>query len=436
MNMKTFIKVANRRRMTVVDRKHLLRAPFPSPPGLGQPPAAVLQCETFVKPLTRFSHFHINKVASPGRWLVSSAPVPMIPPSMNPGFIDTTAGTLLVSSALDQRLKSLVADLQANRPPFNKEPYKKFVRSGSKIRIALVDMSSTNKLLSPQLAEFNSTIGTKAASLAKIGALYAAHQLRFDLNQKGKNPAGFSSSEIIQLQKIFDVTRVGVSAPAVTFDFNAFFLGKLNDLCHNCSASFVIGHLGTTYITSVLKQSGLYDCRLAGLWVGTTYANQQEIRDDCPPVGLLNSRLAHRADPINSLFHSVTALSAASFFTLLAQGRLVDDSACQSIKDKLLQQKSGCPSRFEDGLNAAGLPVNSDRVFSKIGVLPSKVDCANPGPGFTCFIHEAALIERAHGTKQLRYAVSVITESRPGGGANDLLIDIIAKLDELVRTNP
>jgi hypothetical protein len=418
--------------MYIYDRTLSGAQSLPPRSGLGQAPAAVLKCENFVKLLSRAPHFHINKVAEPGRWRVSAAPVPMTPQSMNPGFIDTTAGTLLVSSALDQKLNALVTDLHANRPPFNNEPYKTFVRSGSKIRIALVDLSSSNKLLFPQLAVFNATVATRAASLAKIGALYAAHQLRFDLNHKGKNPAAISNSEIVQLRKMFDVTRVGGAAPAVKFDFNPFFLGKLNDLCHNCSASFVIGHLGTTYISSVLKQSGLYDCRLGGLWVGTTYANSQEIRAECPPVGQINRQLRHRTDPISNLYHSVTALSAASFFTLPAQDRLVDDAACQSMKLMLLQQKPGCPSRFEEGLNRAGLPVDSKKVFSKIGVLPSKVDCARPGAGFTCFIHEAALIERT----PLRYAVSVLTESKPGGGANDLLIDIIAKLDELVRNNP
>jgi hypothetical protein len=154
-------------------------------------------------------------------------------------------------------------------------------------------------------------------------------------------------------------------------------------------------------------------------------------------------------DPIGNFFHGVTALSAAAFFTLLAQGRLVEDAACRSMKDILVFQKNdSCPSRFETGLNSAGLPVWSDKVFSKIGVLPSRDDCSAPKPccdrprsargdcTCTCFIHEAALIERVHGSKPLRYVAAVLTESKPGAGANDLLIDIITKLDELIRNNP
>jgi len=212
----------------------------------------------------------------------------------------------------------------------------------------------------------------------------------------------------------------------------------------------VIGSLGTTYISSVLRQSGLYDCRIGGIWVGTLYAGPEEIRRDCPDVARFAASLNHVRDPIGNFFHGVTALSAAAFFTLLAQGRLVEDAACQSMKDILVFQKNDlCPSRFETGLNAAGLPVSSDKVFSKIGVLPTKVYCSAPQAccgrlsgeigndcTCTCFIHEAALIERVHGSRPLRYVAAVLTESKPGAGANDLLIDIIAKLDELIRKNP
>jgi hypothetical protein len=181
------------------------------------------------------------------------------------------------------------------------------------------------------------------------------------------------------------------------------------------------------------------------LWIGSTYANPEEIRTECPDVGQLNAQLAHRRDPIGSLFHGVTALSAAAFFTLLAQGRLVDDAACQSMKSMLLCQKSGCPSRFETGLTNAGLAVDSDKVFSKIGVLTSKTFCAKQQAccgllskdcRCPCFIHEAVLIERVHGTKPLRYVAAVLTESKPGAGANDLLQGIIVRLDELIRNNP
>lgn len=118
------------------------------------------------------------------------------------------------------------------------------------------------------------------------------------------------------------------------------------------------------------------------------------------------------------------------------------------MKDQLVRQKDIlCESRFQTGLTAAGLAINSDKVFSKIGVLPTRTICSTQRPCCAqavmgrdckcpCFIHEAALIERVHGRKPLRYVAAVLTESKPGAGANDLLKDIIVRLDELIRNNP
>jgi hypothetical protein len=376
------------------------------------------------------------------KWLISNAPFQMAPQFINPGFLDPGMGTFRVNPTLDQKLKSLLADLLANKSPFDQEPYKTFVATGAKIRVALVDLSTSAKLMFPQFAEFRSTDETRAASLAKIGALYAVHQLRFDLNlQARQNPGSMTNNRLAKLRTLFDTTQVGA---VWNFDFNAKLRDALNTLCSNCSASFVIGRLTTQYISSVLRQSGLYDCRLGGLWIGTTYADKDEMKKKCPDVTPLVTKLLHQPDPIGKFFHGATALSAAAFFTLLAQGRLVDDAACLSMKDFLVLQKdSGCPSRFEEGLNAAGLPVLSGNVFSKIGVLPSRTHCSVPrsccGSGACtcrCFIHEAALIERLHGAKPLRYVAAVLTESKPGARANDVLIDIIAKLDGLIRNNP
>ena len=370
---------------------------------------------------------------------------------MNPGFLDLTAGTFRLDPNLNPKLKTLTDKLMANQPPFNQEPYLKFVKSGAKLSIALVDLSSTPKLLFPRVAEFRSTIETRAASLAKIAALFAFHQFRFDLeHEANQNPAKMTPPRLAQLQKIFDITKPSTSTPLFKFDFNAKFKDALNTLCSNCSASLLIGTLGTTYISSVLRQSGLYDCRLGGLWLGTTYAGADEIRTKCPEVAKLNAQLHHLQDPIGNLFHGATALSAVSFFTLLAQGRLVDEPSCLSMKSMLVKQKDlACPSRFEEGLRSEGLSLDSNKVFSKIGVLPSRAACAQHQPCCdlplnkrgkncicTCFIHEAALIERTHGSKPLRYAVAVLTTSRPGDGANDFLIKIIPELDRLILNNP
>ena len=428
--------------------------------GLGQPPAAVTaKCATFLSGLRLLSHFHIHRlphstVQANGtvrpQWLTSSAATQMKVDQMNPGFMNSSTGTFKVDVAFNQKLKDLVDNLKASRPPFDQEPFKTFVRSGAKLSIALVDLSSDAKLVSPRLAEHRSTEETKSASLAKIAALYAFHQFKFDLtHEANQNPASMTATRLAAFGKIFDITKTSSVPPVFNFEFNAKFKGALDTLCSNCSASLLIGTLGTTYISSVVRQSGLYDCRLGGLWLGTTYAGPVEIRTKCPEVAKLNSQLNHIREPIGNLSHGATALSAASFFTLLAQGRLVDEPSCLSMKDMLLKQKPDCPSRFEEGLRDARLSIDTDKVFSKIGVLPSRRACAvhqaccdkpastrDASCTCTCFIHEAALIERVHNGKPLRYAVAVLTTSKPGNGANDFLIKISPHLDQLVLNNP
>src|SRR5262249_30951562 len=153
-------------------------------------------------------HFHIRKVPVlvtvrrrniifpvGTKWLTGSAPVQMDPQAINPGFLDPGKGTFQVHPTLDQKLKTLLAALSANRPPFDKAPYTTFVASGARISVALVDLSTDAKLRFPQLAEYRSTVETEAASLAKIAPLYAAHQLRFDLNREAReNPSSMTAS--------------------------------------------------------------------------------------------------------------------------------------------------------------------------------------------------------------------------------------------------
>ncbi len=371
--------------------EYYLRAPFQARPGLAQPPTPVPKCVTFSGSLPLLPHFHIRKLpvivavrrqdvmyGDGTKWLTSSVPLQMAPQSMDPGFLDSGRGTFRVNPPLDQKLKSLLADLLANKPPFDNPPYTTFVGSGARISVALVDLSTNAKLMFPHLAEFRSTVETEAASLAKIAALYAAHQLRFDLNREARqNPRSMTASRLAGLRTIFEITQVGGATPVWNFEFNSKLKEELNKLCHNCGASFVIGKLGTAYISSVLRQSGLYDCRLGGLWVGTTYAGSKEMKEECPDVAQLVAKLHHVRDPIGNFYHGATALSAAAFFTLLAQGRLVDDATCQNMRNVLVYQKNDlCESRFETGLNNAGLPVFGGNVFSKIGVLPTKVHCS------------------------------------------------------------
>jgi hypothetical protein len=126
------------------------------------------------------------------------------------------------------------------------------------------------------------------------------------------------------------------------------------------------------------------------------------------------------ADPKGGHFTAVTALSVATFFTLLEQGRLIDDYSSQKVKDILIKQPEACGSRFRDGLKAAGRLPLTDHIFSKIGITSASS-------------HEGALIDRVSIGK--KYVAVVLTRTRPAiwGMIRQKLIE---HLDELIKTNP
>jgi len=89
-------------------------------------------------------------------------------------------------------------------------------------------------------------------------------------------------------------------------------------------ARALIVPLGFEYIGSVALQSGLFDEKQGGLWLNAAYGKPA---------------LTWTSSPFPTLpRHSATALSAATFFTLLAQGRLVDQASSNKIAKVLKLQ--------------------------------------------------------------------------------------------------
>jgi hypothetical protein len=370
-------------------------------------------------------HFFVpSKPISGGKgWISTNAVNPLTVGALNPGFIDPVDHSLMLDGKLDPDLKSLVAKLQSNQAPFDREPYITFRRRNGKVRIALVNLSALPQLTSPRLAEFASGTQTYAGSLAKIAALYAAYQLKFDLNvTTTTNPATFTQNRLNALKKIFDVTNASGASSSLKFDFNNSFRQALDTICKNCDATYVIGSLGFTFMASALWQSGLYDCRRGGVWLGATYGA-------CRGV----PRSSWHSDPIGHTSHGATALSVATYFTLLVQKRLIDSASSLGIIANLIRNRVHCRSFFQEGLSAAGKfvfdssnPAVSDLAVSKIGIYYS-----HDQPEY---YHEGAVIRRRHNGRTLRYVVAVLTQAKPATEriGHRVLYDLIQHLDELV----
>jgi hypothetical protein len=376
--------------------------------GLGQPAASVPACIPRPHWIPSLKHFFSPKIpmflAPPPlrrKWYSTNSHDDLRPDRLNPGYIDSATHGLARDPNLDKKLKELIANIHAKNPPFDGDPFKEFVNRGGKIRVALVDLSTDLKLLSPKVAEFNSTRMTQGGSLAKVGLLYAAYQWLFDENVKNKGKGG-------------------------TFNFTDAFHKALDGICNNCDASKVSRSIGLRYINSALWQSGLYDCRWGGIWLGAHYnewlykKNKWECDED--PYGykgICTTEGCHQ-DPKGGYNIALNALSVATFFTLLAQGRLINDQSSQALKDILIMQPDRCGSRFREGLKEAGRFATTDRIYSKISVTSS-------------LSHEGALIDRVSTGK--KYAAVVLTISQAG---SDGMVrqKLIEHLDKLIEMNP
>jgi hypothetical protein len=372
---------------------------------LAQATPAVPRCIPTPKWLSLFPHWIVKKAPSSQFKWATQGTATLASAGLNPGTSDATTHAFNLDADLDAKLKALMGKLFAGQSPFDQEPFKYFVKKRGKIRVALVDLSTNSKLLFPKVAEYDSAHITYASSLAKIGALYAAYQLKFDLNTKAQNnPASFSKDQLRKLGSIFKIAQAG-TPPVPSFEFNDSLIKAMDSICENHSANQIMRALGFRYLASALWQSELYNCWRGGVWLGGLY-------DGC-------KTLWHR-DPIGGQCHAVNAFSVANFFTLLAQGRLVDDPSSQAVLQHLVRQRAFCRSFFEEGLQQSGRFEDSDRLHSKIGL-------------YSTYIHEGALIERASRGK--KYAVAILTEAG-GGTGHEMLWNLIPYLDELIMNNP
>jgi hypothetical protein len=371
-------------------------------------------------------HFHIPKSLPDGK---VGAPTRLVQQNMNPGFISLVTDDLLVdrrADGLQTRLDNLI-----------KTKYKQFLatkssaqeraRETDKIRVVLVDLTGA-KLFNPDLAGWGGTFSTDGASIPKICALYAVHQLRFDLNHLAAKSSILRKEDLIKAAKaswkkigfssmprideLFNFVVLEDLSRSVSVVFTPDLLGTLTKIFkdnNNCAIDRLISQLGFPYIASVMWQSGLRHPIRGGLWLWGGYccADKNGIKR------LLNldmktieckGRLSFRwkENPIQQpkpVFpHNATALSVATFFTLSAQGRLVDDQASRKIAITL---KDACSFFWDNQL--VGL-VNNLK-------------------------HDSILIKRIEGAKEIHYAAVALTINAPDFPFEDFLKD----LDQLIK---
>jgi hypothetical protein len=188
----------------------------------------------------------------------------------------------------------------------------------------------------------------------------------------------------------------------------------------------MIMHLGFEYIASVLWQSGLRRSRGQGLWVRNTYQQAKisaTVDPKCnykttydTPEGK-RERILWSHDPSDDTEFSLTALSVVTFFTLLSQRRLVNESASVAMENLLAQ---GC-----------FFPLNS---FSPIpGMKIRATKC-----GLTSEVmHVAMLRESTSGNPRKLYALAALVRrnNEPAGKTMAALHNFVIDTDRLIREN-
>ena len=205
------------------------------------------------------------------------------------GDIDVDPG-FKYDAALQARLQNAVTGMGLDP----------LVKQG-KCGVALVDLTDPKR---PVLAEVRGGEMIYAASIPKIGVLYAAFQAR--------------KEHRLEITPEFHET-----------------LTQMCRVSSNACASAAIQKVTFPYIASVLWESGLYDPDMGGLWVGKAYGGTND---------------QWRRDPVANLSHGATAVSLARLLTLLAQGRLVDEQSSHEMLDIL--GHPGLHHKFVKGLDS------------------------------------------------------------------------------------
>jgi V8-like Glu-specific endopeptidase len=326
---------------------------------------------------------------------------------LDPGFFDAKGE--MKPSSLNQALK----DLLTKNAAFSRYLSSEALRDGKakaadKLRVALVDLTGI-KILHPEFAGWGSTVAVNGASCPKVAALYAAFQLRNDLKHIAAAEKILKTADLIRIvkerwkkERVSDPPNLdqllyhGTNPPSL--EFTADVDGAVDNIIDpkkaNHAAKVLIDTVGFPYIASLMWQSGLRHPVKGGLWLTSNYAGGKPWKNPSRP-------------PPSPVFgHNATALSLATFFTLLGQDRLARSGLPRTIKTTL-----STASWFRDTLPSA-------TIASKVGLLSTHA-------------HEAALIENG----RFRYAVAIMTGGIASKAGISLLKKLIGKLDNLIREN-
>jgi hypothetical protein len=353
--------------------------------------------------LPKIKHYTTVKQVNSAGQLAVTGVAEMNVSNMNPGYFDA-ANNLIANPGLQKALTALVTS-----------KYKSYAKGTSpsandRFSIALVDLSG-NKINVPQYAGWGSTMARYPASTAKMAILYGVIQLRFDLENYFKANGVTNVTEVskwlgnfqkeyklpgsqLNWSKLFiyenyssGAIKVKTGVDLFTTLINAF---EKND---NGAASKLLHSISYPYLASALMQSGITHPVNGGLWLVNDYGGYNRPWANRPSVKFKISGS-----------HNATALSCATYFTLMAQGRLINDGSSTAISNIL---NKAC-SFFWTANAKAAIDVTGD-VPTKCGI-------------WSKYKSDVILINYKNG--KCKYVAAVLS---------DLAADATFKLDEMLK---
>jgi GH25 family lysozyme M1 (1,4-beta-N-acetylmuramidase) len=400
----------------------------------------------------RFRHFFQRMKPGSGgpAWVADGDRAPLEP--INPGFIDGDDN--LIEGPLQRRLADILTGSDDFKPYLTPETLRTGKpHAGDKIQVALVDLTG-KKLTKPEFAGFGSTVGMEIGSSAKIAPLYAAFQLLSDLKHLAAEKSVLTVAALAtEAAREWQTTARGdlpnvaafldAAADPPSLAFSAAVRTAVANIINNDhedpnnanhSASELLRIIGFPYSASLLWQSGLRHPRRGGLWPRWSF-------EKAGPIW--TSPVLPAPGPFPG--HAGTALSLATFFTLLAQGRLVNASSSEEMKKHL-----STASFFQKNY-WSGTPIPDAAIASKVGLIlrcakwipklqdGKRVISQDGKPAICCdrdswvsdLANEGGLIENG----KFRYAVAIMTTGIDKGV--HVLQQVIGPLNSLISAqNP
>lgn len=365
-------------------------------------------------------HTHVERECTDdSAWTAKAGVSSMKPSTMNPGFIKSD-DTLQFDTALNDKLARLLLDT----PKFATMLSPQSRKDGSahvddRLRIALVDITG-DKICKPSLAAWGPTLPMPGGSSSKVLIVFAAHQLIFDLNQLSQAKGASTKADLLKASADFWkgftcppdlawLVAIDDSGATVTVKASSNLSTHLNQMVtrsfsgiSTTRAAELIVRIGFEYLASVAFRSGLRHPTRSGVFYGRTYKDVSVTMKLHPVCHSGTNPIQWALNPLPDPGIVLTALSGSTFMTLLAQRRLVNETASTDI-ETLLQKGCG--------------------FVNLSGVTRRATKC-----GLTSLVrHDVALMEGSNH----RYAVAVLT-TNPRWSDRGWLI---RELDQLIRDN-